>query len=197
MNGKELKIGNVPVYVTRCGYTGEDGFEISATSNDINEVAEAILKNPYVKLAGLGARDTLRLEAGLCLYGHDIDEKTTPTEAGLSWLIAKSRRLEGQDNFMGSNIILEQLKNKSSKIKRSGFIIQGAPAREGAKLFDGDKEIGKITSGCPSPILKKNIGMGYILKEYKIGDQIQVEVRNRRQNCVLTKMPFIEAKYYK
>ena len=144
---------DVPCRVSRCGYTGEDGFEISLAKADANRVAEMLLSYPEVELIGLGARDSLRLEAGFCLYGHDIDTATTPIEADLSWIMNKRRRQEG--GFLGDNVILEQLANGPAK-RRVGLLPDGpaAPAREGAKLFNkAEEEIGMITSGGFGPTI--------------------------------------------
>jgi aminomethyltransferase len=203
-----------PCLVSRGGYTGEDGFEISIPSggrlgeNKTLKLTELLLKtagNDKLRLAGLGARDTLRLEAGMCLYGHDIDDSTTPVEAGLSWIIPKSRREEG--GFLGSDTILAQLKKKSEGGKpptrrRVGLTINDrAPAREGCKIvsLDGEGEdIGTVTSGSPSPCLGRNIAMGYIKSGlHKSGTEVGVVVRGKVRKAVVTKMPFVESKYFK
>ena len=127
--------------VTRCGYTGEDGFELSIPSTRVNKVAKTILRNSNVKLAGLGARDSLRLEAGLCLYGNDMTEQISPIEAGLTWLVAKARR--ESRGFPGADIIVDQIKNGCPR-KRVGFVLEsGPPARHNTLVFndDGDKQI--------------------------------------------------------
>jgi aminomethyltransferase len=139
MTGREMKIAGIDVHIARCGYTGEDGFEISVPSTRAVEFCEKLLSNPQVKLAGLGARDSLRLEAGLCLYGHDINEETTPVEAGLTWTIGKKRREQG--GFIGSDVIIPQI-GKAVPRRRVGLIIEGAPAREGAKIYSKDELIG-------------------------------------------------------
>ncbi|XP_012275906.1 aminomethyltransferase, mitochondrial [Orussus abietinus] len=184
------------VRITRCGYTGEDGFEISVPGKDAVGVTEKILEDADVKLAGLGARDSLRLEAGLCLYGHDIDQTTTPVEAGLTWLVAKRRRTEA--NFPGAEKILSQIKIGPSK-KRIGLTInQGPPAREGAAILTSEGEfIGKITSGGPSPTLGRSIAMGYVPKDLAgFGRGVLVEVRGRTYKATITKMPFVKSNYY-
>jgi len=185
--------------VTRCGYTGEDGVEISIPQDKTVYVTETLLNSTEtdVKLAGLGARDSLRLEAGLCLYGNDIDEKTTPIEATLAWTIGKRRRQEA--NFPGADIILKQLKDKPSK-KRVGFVSKnGPPARGGSAIYDesGEQQIGEITSGCPSPSLKVNISMGYVDAKFaKAGTAVKLEVRKRTFDGVVSKMPFLPTNYY-
>lgn len=183
--------------VTRCGYTGEDGVEISVPTNKAVDVVKEILasKEDDVKLAGLGARDTLRLEAGLCLYGNDIDEKTTPIEAGLAWTIGKQRRETG--DFPGASIILKQLKDKPLK-RRVGLVSSGAPARGHTSVLDQNgNRIGEVTSGGPSPCLKKNIAMAYVQSEHaKLGTKLQCEVRNKQIPAEVVKMPFVPAKYF-
>lgn len=194
-----------PLLVSRGGYTGEDGFEISIRPEETVDVTEALLKSAgleKLQLAGLGARDSLRLEAGMCLYGHDLDDSTTPVEAALSWVIGKQRKVEG--GFHGDSVILAQLKPKSKggkgvERRRVGLIIEGAPAREGAEIVDekGEK-IGNITSGCPSPTLKKNIAMGYIKDGFhKSGTAVEVMVRGKKRKAQVTKMPFVPSNYWR
>nr|XP_039261229.1 aminomethyltransferase, mitochondrial-like [Styela clava] len=181
--------------ITRCGYTGEDGFEISIPKEKTFAVTEKLLENEDVKLAGLGARDSLRLEAGLCLYGNDMDETTTPVEASLTWCIGKRRRKE--KNFPGAEIILQQIKKKPEK-RRVGLVNEGPTARSGASVFDNNgAEIGCVTSGCPSPTLQKNIAMAYVPTESsKIGTLFSVQVRKKVHPAKIVKMPFTPAKYY-
>ncbi|KAF2202705.1 glycine cleavage system T protein [Delitschia confertaspora ATCC 74209] len=183
--------------ISRGGYTGEDGFEISIPASATTAVTSTLLDSAKetLRFAGLGARDTLRLEAGMCLYGHDLDDTTTPVEGALSWIIGKDRRVEG--GFHGSSVILQQLKKKSEgggvSRRRVGLIIEGAPAREGAEIVDESGEkIGRITSGCPSPTLKKNIAMGYIQDGmHKSGTEVQVVVRGKKRKATVTKLPFV------
>ncbi|GJQ85371.1 hypothetical protein Trydic_g10145 [Trypoxylus dichotomus] len=183
--------------VTRCGYTGEDGFEISLPSVKAEDVAKELLSDEHVKLAGLGARDSLRLEAGLCLYGADITEETTPIEATLAWLISKRRRkILG---FPGSDIIMNQITD-GPIIKRIGLIFaDGPPARQGCVVLDesGDKVLGSVTSGCPAPSLGRNIAMAYVPVGYSAPDtKLRVKIRDKLYNAVVSKMPFIQTKYY-
>jgi aminomethyltransferase len=204
-----LKDGSLskPVLISRGGYTGEDGFEISVSEDEAAAVTEALLKSAgpeKLQLAGLGARDSLRLEAGMCLYGHDLDETITPVEAGLSWVISKSRRTPESATFQGAKKILAQLKPKSKggagvERRRVGLVVAGAPAREGAKIEDAEgNEIGNVTSGCPSPTLGKNIAMGYVKDGmHKAGTEVQVVVRGKQRKATIEKMPFVAAKYYK
>ncbi|XP_056116868.1 aminomethyltransferase, mitochondrial [Rhinichthys klamathensis goyatoka] len=181
--------------VTRCGYTGEDGVEISVPPGDVVSLTEKLLANSEVKLAGLGARDSLRLEAGLCLYGNDIDETTTPVEASLVWTIGKRRR-QALD-FPGADIIVPQIKAKTQR-KRVGLISTGPPVRQHTPILSTDgRVIGEVTSGCPSPCLKQNVAMGYVEAGFsKVGTSIQVEVRKKAVPAVVSKMPFVPTKYY-
>eukprot|EP00123_Amoebidium_parasiticum_P012606 comp21468_c0_seq1/m.29718 comp21468_c0_seq1/g.29718 ORF comp21468_c0_seq1/g.29718 comp21468_c0_seq1/m.29718 type:complete len:400 (-) comp21468_c0_seq1:225-1424(-) len=184
--------------ITRCGYTGEDGFEISIPKEHVASVASALLADPTVKMAGLGARDSLRLEAGLCLYGNDITEETTPIEASLAWTIGKRRRTEG--GFLGSDVILDQLKNKGGNRRLVGLAVApGAPAREKCEIIDASgNTIGITTSGQPSPSLKANIAMAYVDKKFaKSGTEVQVKVRKNIQPAKVTKMPFVPSNYYR
>lgn len=183
--------------ITRCGYTGEDGVEISIPQSSAEKIIKLLLasKDDHVQLAGLGARDTLRLEAGLCLYGSDIDETTTPIEANLAWTIAKRRRKTA--DFPGANIILSQLSEKPSR-RRVGLISTGPPARAQTIIINSSGEkIGEVTSGCPSPSLKKNIAMGYIPLHYSTkGSRVTYLIRNKVIEAEVVKMPFIPTKYY-
>ena len=196
------KVVGVPdCRITRCGYTGEDGVEISVPGDKTAEITEALLssKSGDVRLAGLGARDSLRLEAGLCLYGNDIDESTTPVEATLAWTIAKRRRQPGQDTFPGASNILQQLKNKPSR-KRVGLISQGPPARGHCDVLDpkSGSKVGEVTSGCPAPSLEgHNVAMAYIPTNMaKAGTSVQIKVRNKVVEGTVAKMPFVPSNYY-
>ncbi|TVY54995.1 putative aminomethyltransferase [Lachnellula suecica] len=194
-----------PLLVSRGGYTGEDGFEISIPPAEAVSVTETLLQSAtpaQLQLAGLGARDSLRLEAGMCLYGHDLDDSTTPVEAALSWVIGKNRKTEG--GFHGADVILKQLTPKKKggsgvERRRIGLIVEGAPAREGAEIVNENGEkIGKITSGCPSPTLGKNVAMGYIKDGFhKSGTAVEVVVRGKKRKATVTKMPFVPSKYWK
>ena len=181
--------------VTRCGYTGEDGFEISIPQSRSVELASILSESPNVKLAGLGARDTLRLEAGLCLYGNDIDENTTPVEAGLVWCIGKRRRKTA--DFPGAEIILQQIKDKPDR-RRVGLVVEKAIARPGVKVVNKEGEaIGSVTSGCPSPTLSSKIAMAYVERKYcKSGNVLAVNIRNKIYPATVTKMPFVPANYF-
>ncbi|EGN96970.1 hypothetical protein SERLA73DRAFT_185236 [Serpula lacrymans var. lacrymans S7.3] len=184
------------LHVARGGYTGEDGFEISIPPSQTLDVAELLSKHP-VKLTGLGARDSLRLEAGMCLYGNDLDEDTTPIEAGLAWVIGKERRESGE--FIGAEGVRRHLKDGPPR-RRVGLVVEGAPARQGAQIFapSGTDLIGNVTSGIPSPTLGKNIAMGYVQSGWhKKGTEVEVEVRNKLRKGVLTPMPFVKPKYWR
>jgi len=151
-----------------------------------------------VLLAGLGARDSLRLEAGLCLYGNDMDEDTTPVEAGLAWLLGKRRKEAG--DFPGASIILQQIRDKSRiKRRRVGLVSKpGPPPRHGMEIvtIEGQR-IGTVTSGVPSPSLSKSIAMGYVDGEnHKVGTKLQIKVRNTLVSTEVVKMPFLKGKYY-
>ncbi|KAK6029057.1 aminomethyltransferase [Ostertagia ostertagi] len=202
--GKVFGISNCRV--TRCGYTGEDGVEISVDPSEASTLAERLLQskkvtlfqNGSVKLAGLGARDALRLEAGLCLYGNDIDENTTPIEAGLAFVVAKRRR--ETLGFPGAEKIVEQLTTKKWPKQRVGLVSEGGRApRAHLPLIDplDNGAIGFITSGCPSPCLNQNIAMGYVDKPYaKAGTKIIVDFGAKQAKVTVTKMPFVKTKYY-
>ncbi|KAL5773279.1 hypothetical protein ACOSP7_012873 [Xanthoceras sorbifolium] len=193
-----LDINGASCFLTRTGYTGEDGFEISVPSESAVDLAKAILEKSEgkVRLTGLGARDSLRLEAGLCLYGNDMEQHVTPVEAGLTWAIGKRRRAEG--GFLGAEKILKQLA-EGPPVRRVGFISSGPPARSHSKVQDEKgNSIGEITSGGFSPCLKKNIAMGYVKSgTHKTGTKVKIEVRGKAYDGAITKMPFVPTKYYK
>ncbi|KAJ2161671.1 hypothetical protein GGF46_001264 [Coemansia sp. RSA 552] len=197
MTGQMVDIGGVPCHVARSGYTGEDGFELSIPSGEAVQITQRLLANPEVRLAGLGARDSLRLEAGLCLYGSDIDATTTPIEAGLVWTVGKRRRAEG--GFIGADVILDQIAKKSGARRRVGLVVKGAPARAHAKVLSPEGEvIGEVTSGVPAPSLQQNIAMAYVRKGlHKRGTELKVQVRNRVQDAQVVRMPFVPANYHK
>jgi len=188
--------------ITRCGYTGEDGFEIAMPEAYATSIASRLLEDEAVLPTGLGARDSLRLEAGLCLYGNDLDEGTTPIEGVLGWTIGppgSRRRVEG--GFLGAEKILTP-EGKLRKVtrKRVGLMGMKAPAREGAEIYDGtgENKIGVVTSGTFSPSLKRPIAMGYVeTKMAKAGTDIMVKVRNKMQKAEVVKMPFVPSRYYR
>ena len=188
---------------TQPGYTGEDGFEISVPAGDAVALAKALLsgggtKDPSaVRLCGLGARDSLRLEAGLCLYGNDLNEDITPVEAGLTWTIGKRRR--DACDFLGGEVIKRQLADGVA-IRRVGLVAGGAPPRQHADILlpDGTTRVGEVSSGAFSPCLGKNVAMGYVPKEHaKAGTQLKVSVRGKLADATVTKMPFVANNYYK
>ncbi|KAJ6728851.1 AMINOMETHYLTRANSFERASE [Salix koriyanagi] len=185
-------------FITRTGYTGEDGFEISVPSENAVDLAKAILEKSEgkVRLTGLGARDSLRLEAGLCLYGNDMEQHTTPVEAGLNWAIGKRRKAEG--GFLGAEVILKQLA-EGPKVRLVGFTSTGPPPRSHSEIQDEKgTTIGEITSGGFSPCLKKNIAMGYVKSgSHKTGTKAKLLVRGKAYDGVVTKKPFVPTKYYK
>lgn len=198
---------SLPIVASRGGYTGEDGFELSIHPSQTVEVTKQLLSlagEDKLRFAGLGARDSLRLEAGMCLYGHDLDDTTTPVEAGLNFIIPKNRRTREGSGFNGAETIIPQLTPKSKggagvERRRVGLIVEGAPAREGADIVDLDgNSIGQVTSGCPSPTLKKNIAMGYIKDGMqKAGTEVQVKVRGKSRKATVTKTPFVPSKFFR
>lgn len=197
------------IQISRTGYTGEDGFELSipftnsGESKESNEFFQSLIDDhpDVVKPIGLAARDSLRLEAGMCLYGNDLTEETTPIEASLSWLIAKSRRNITDDSlkFNGYDKIISQLNNKSTTHRRIGITSKGPAPRSGAKILDPDSnnEIGHISSGLLSPILGYNIGQAYIDKKFKIGSKVNIDIRGKPREGTITKLPFVPNKFFK
>ncbi len=182
------------ITVTRSGYTGEDGYEILVRAENATELAEKLLAHPEVKPIGLGARDSLRLEAGLCLYGHDLDPTTSPIEADLGWTIQKRRREAG--DFPGSKRILREHELGPSR-KRVGIRPNDrAPAREGVEITKDGKKIGVITSGGFSPILNGPISMGYVDAEHaEPGHVIDLLIRGVPRSATVTPLPFVPHRY--
>jgi aminomethyltransferase len=188
--------------ITRCGYTGEDGFELAMPAEHAVSIASKLLSDPTVNPTGLGARDSLRLEAGLCLYGNDLDETTNPVEGNLGWTMGgKGSRRRTEGGFLGAEHILgAEGKFKKVTRKRVGIMGMKAPAREHAEIYDesGETKIGEITSGTFSPSLKKPIAMGYVQSAYqKAGTPVQLKIRNKMQKAEVTKMPFVASRYYR
>jgi aminomethyltransferase len=185
------------IFITRSGYTGEDGFEISIPAAGALDFAQELLAQAEVLPIGLGARDSLRLEAGLCLYGHDIDTTTNPIEAGLAWSISKRRRTEG--GFPGAERIQKLLAEGAAR-RRVGILLDGkAPAREGADILTLQGErIGRLTSGGYAPSLGRPIGMGYVAAAHSaIGTKVQVVVRGKALAAEVAAMPFVPNRYYR
>ena len=185
------------LWISRSGYTGEDGFEISVPATAAADLADAITANELVKPIGLGARDSLRLEAGLPLYGHDLDDKITPVMAGLNFAINKRRRAEG--GFAGALRILAELENGPVE-KRVGFEVEGRqPVREGALILDGEgNEVGKITSGGFSPSLQRPIAMGYVAAPFAgAGTALKLEQRGKLFDARVAPLPFVPHRYYR
>jgi len=197
MFSANINVAGIDCMVTRCGYTGEDGFEIAVPAKKTKELFHKLLENKAVLPAGLGVRDSLRLEAGLSLYGHDLNEETTPVEANLSWLIGKRRREQG--GFLGAEKIIDQLKNGAPR-KRVGLNILGkAPAREFTEIVDqSGNKIGAVTSGTFSPCLNRPISMGYVATALsKNGTKLGVNIRGKVSEAEVVKMPFVPSNYYK
>jgi len=195
MNFREVTIGGTDCFVTRSGYTGEDGFEISVPAAQAEAFAKLLLDQPDVEPAGLGARDSLRLEAGLCLYGHDITTDTTPIEADIKWVINKRRRAEG--GFPGADVILAQLENGTDRV-RVGILPEGrAPAREGVEIQDLDGHpIGTVTSGGFGPSVGGPVAMGYVKTPFGAdGTGVSLIVRGKPLAAKIVKMPFTRKSY--
>ena len=201
MSGAEATIAGIPCFATRSGYTGEDGFEISVAASDAEALARALLAEPEVAPAGLGARDTLRLEAGLCLYGHDIDTATTPVEAALTWAIQKVRRAEGAraGGYPGAATIGEQLASGTAK-KRAGLLgLERVPVREGAEIVDdAGLPLGRVTSGTVGPSVGQPIAMAYLPAALAVpGTIVHADVRGKRQPMRVATMPFTPHRYFR
>ena len=194
-------VGDAEVFISRSGYTGEDGFEISVAAEHAQALAGALLKLPGVAPAGLGARDTLRLEAGLCLYGHDMDTTTTPVQARLQWAIQKVRRSGGAraGGFPGADAVLRQLDDPSSvgRVRVGLRGLQRAPVREGAALRDAqDREVGRVTSGALTPTADAAIAMAYVDTACAApGTELVALVRDKRLPMQVVDMPFVAHRY--
>ena len=191
MSSHGVKIAGIDCWVSRSGYSGEDGFEISVPAESASSLAEQLLAHSDVIACGLGARDSLRLEAGLCLYGNDIDETTSPIEAGLIWSISKRRREEG--GFPGDNRIKREIADGVSR-KRVGILPEGrAPARDGTEITDGEGNVvGKITSGGFGPTLGGPVAMGYVPTELAdVGTELNLMVRGKALPASVAKLPFV------
>ena len=184
------------VTVSRCGYTGEDGYEISIPSDRATALTKRLLSENEVELTGIGARDSLRMEAGLCLYGSDIDETTTPVEANLVWMISKERCEQGE--FPGAAIILEQL-NTGTQRQRIGIRPEGRViARGGAEINAGGTAVGKVTSGCFGPTVQGPVAIGYVSTQYTSeGTELELNVRGKGRRAQVATLPFVPTQYYK
>jgi aminomethyltransferase len=201
MSGGSFTLAGIDCHVTRSGYTGEDGFEISVPEPSAVALARALIQLPEVKPAGLGARDTLRLEAGLCLYGHDIDTRTSPIHAGLTWAIQKVRRPGGEraGHYPGAAAIESQLAHGVTH-KRVGLVaLERVPVREGAKLVDAKgHKLGTVTSGTIAPTVNKPIAMAYLSAEHALPQhEVYAEVRGQRVPMRVTPMPFVPHRYHR
>ena len=194
MAGARWRWNGIMLGITRSGYTGEDGYEISVPAAHAEALAQALLAHAEVKPIGLGARDSLRLEAGLPLYGHDLDPDTTPVEADLSFAISKRRKIEG--GFPGAALVLDQLFNGAAR-KRVGLSVEGRmPAREGAAVWVGAEQVGVLTSGGFAPSLNVPIAMAYVATAHSAdGTALEIEVRGKRIAAKVVPMPFKQKNY--
>ena len=202
MTGGRFEIAGCNCFITRSGYTGEDGFEISVHEMQAEKFARTLLAQPEVKPIGLGARNSLRLEAGLCLYGNDIDTTTTPVEAALTWAIQKVRRTGGprEGGFPGAAKILAQLQGEGLARKRVGLIaLERIPVREHTELQDmAGNTIGEVTSGLLGPTIGKCVAMGYVSAEFaSLGTRINAIVRGKPVTMEVSAMPFVSARYFR
>ena len=196
MKGGAFTIGGVEAWISRSGYTGEDGFEISIPAQNAAEIATLLCDQPEVQPIGLGARDSLRLEAGLPLYGHDLSPETGPVAANLLFAINKRRRTEG--GFMGSGEVLRTL-GEGAPTKRVGLLLDGRmPAREGAEVYAGEALVGTVTSGGFSPTLGRPVAMAYVDMEHAAeGTALECEVRGKRLPATVSPMPFVPHRYFR
>ncbi|UON50747.1 glycine cleavage system aminomethyltransferase GcvT [Vibrio furnissii] len=202
MDIQQVQIDGIDCIVSRSGYTGEDGYEISVPADQAEALARTLTAFEEVEWIGLGARDSLRLECGLCLYGHDLDETTTPVEASLLWAIQPVRRTGGarEGGFPGADIILSQIATKDVSRKRVGLVGQTkAPVREGTELFDADGvKIGLVTSGTAGPTAGIPVSMAYVRADLAaIGTEVFAEVRGKMLPMLVEKMPFVPQRYYR
>lgn len=203
---QDLKFNAHATIVSRCGYTGEDGFEISVRNEDIEAFMESLWKvtdpasgEQVARPVGLGARDSLRLEAGLCLYGHELAEDISPIEAMLAWTISKRRKQEF--GFLGADVVKKHIEEGVSR-KRCGFFAGKAPIREGTELFlpeaKGGAKVGTVTSGTKGPSFGKAVGMAYCdVPHNKFKTELIAKVRGKEQVVTMRKMPFVPSNYYK
>ena len=203
MTGGAFQWSGDDLFITRSGYTGEDGFEISVHASQAEALARALLAQPEVKPVGLGARNSLRLEAGLCLYGNDIDTTTTPVEAALTWAIQKVRRTGGAraGGFPGANKVLPQLQDPAVvPRKRVGLVaLERVPVREHTELQDaGGNRVGEVTSGLLGPSIDKPVAMGYVLPQHAaVGTRLNAIVRGKPVPMEVTALPFVPNRYHR
>jgi aminomethyltransferase len=192
MSGLEANLDGTDCFVSRCGYTGEDGYEISVVNHRAEDLARALLAHDDVEPVGLGARDTLRLEAGLCLYGSDIDTQTTPIEAALTWTIGKRRKIE--KDFLGAGPIMEQLFDGPGRLRVGIRPVGRAPARAHTEILDTNGNIiGEITSGGFGPTVGGPVAMGYVDAAFTIdGTEVGLSIRNKVHKAHVAPMPFIK-----
>ena len=201
MTATRVEIEGADCFVSRSGYTGEDGFEISVPAERAEALARRLLAEPEVAPIGLGARDSLRLEAGLCLYGHDMDADTTPVEASLTWALSKARRRDGArpGGYLGAEAVMAQLENGAAR-KRVGIQPEGrAPLREGVELIDEDgKTSGRITSGGFGPTFGAPVAMGYVeTARARPGTKLGAMLRGKVHPAEVVKLPFVPQRYYR
>jgi aminomethyltransferase len=201
MTGADVTLEGIDCFVTRSGYTGEDGYEISVPADQAVALARALLAQPEVKPCGLGARDTLRLEAGLCLYGHDIDTRTTPIEAGLTWAIQKVRRPGGAraGHYPGANVIEGQLA-QGTAIKRVGLTgLERVPVREGTEIVDSQgHSLGRVTSGTLGPTVHEPVAMAYLATNHAgLQHEVYAVVRGKHLPMRVSPMPFTPHRYHR
>jgi aminomethyltransferase len=196
MEAKRWDFGELDLIVARSGYTGEDGFEISVAAEQAEQLAGRLMAELEVKPIGLGARDSLRLEAGLPLYGHDLNEQTDPVSAGLAFAISKARRKQG--GFPGADTILKLL-DEGTPTRRVGLALEGRmAAREGAEVYAGDKLVGTVTSGAFAPTLGHPIAMAYVEAGHASeGSELELEVRGKRLPATVVPMPFVPHRYFR
>jgi aminomethyltransferase len=201
MTAKVLMLNGCECLVTRSGYTGEDGFEISISSGQAEGLARLLLADDAVEMIGLGARDSLRLEAGLCLYGHDLNNEISPVEASLLWALSKSRRAEGirPGGYIGSEVIMAQMATGVRR-KRVGLKPLGKmPVRDGAEIIDAHENvIGVVTSGGFGVSLNCPVAMGYVPTEFAgVGTMLEAWVRNKKVPLEVVKLPFVKQNYFR
>ncbi len=196
MKGGQFQLGGVAAWISRSGYTGEDGFEISIPAQAAQQVADLICQQPEVKPIGLGARDSLRLEAGLPLYGHDLSPDHSPVDADLLFAVNKRRRSEG--GFIGAERVLRDLAEGTAQV-RVGLSLEGRQAaREGAEVYAGGQKVGVLTSGGFSPSLQRPIAMAYVDRaQAAVGTALEIDVRGRRLPATVTAMPFVPHRYHR